>query len=281
MSRNVGQTLAAGDRVMKHTITIDGEKHDIDIRAMDEGFIMYDKLWEAPLMQGDLPEPEPGTPAHVVQEFFRRQIRAIGSWLILVWDGDGLVGKMHFTTREMHEAIGGPENYRQGLSFCYCVDHAGFAPKLQSLDDQELTDLLASKSRTLRVLCFNIGHTDPKWHGHGIATAMVQYLKHWARDKGWQRIEARSCPDITPTSIIGDWMLRRSAWERQGFRMLEEMPVSGEEAGHRLREIEAFLSGTREHPEREPWYVENLPRFAAGSGWRSGYDKDCLMGCEL
>ena len=74
---------------------------------MDESFIMYDKLWKAPLRRQDLSPPVPGTTAHAIQEFLRRQGRAIGSCLILAWDGDGLVGKMHFTTRELAEAIGG------------------------------------------------------------------------------------------------------------------------------------------------------------------------------
>lgn len=264
---------------MKHAVTVDGVKRDLDIRAMDESFIVYCKLFSAPMARQDLAVPTSGSRDYVVREFFRKQIRIIGSCLVLAWDGDGVIGKMHFTTREMHEAIGGPENWVE--SFCYCVDHGGFAPKLRTFGDDELDRLLRSESKTLRVLCVNVGHTDPRWHGQGIATAMLEHLKQWARERGWRRIEARSCADITPTTIVGDWMLRRGAFERRGFHVTREIPVPSEEASRRLREIEAFLSGKKEHPEREAWYVGRLRQLASDPVRRSEYDTDYLMACDV
>jgi len=264
---------------MKHTLEIDGEKRILDILPMDEDFVVYGKLWEAPLTRKDLPVPEPGTPEDVIEEFFRKQIRSVGSCLVLAWDGDGIVGKMHFTTREVHETIGGPEKYDSPS--CYCVDHEGFAPRVRESGDEELTPLLESPSRTLRVLCFNVGHMDERWHGKGIATALLDCLKEWAPQRGWRRLEAVSCPDITPTTTIGSWMFRRGAFERRGFHVAEETVVSAEEAGRRLREIEAFLSGDREHPPWSQWYADNVRRLAADPAWPSDYDKDYLMACDL
>jgi len=274
-------TLDMGDGAMKHPITIDGEGRSIDIRAMDESFIMYDKLWEAPLMRRDLPEPEPGAPAHVIQEFFRKQIRTIGSCLILAWDGDGLIGKMHFTTREMHAVIGDPG--RGG----YCVDpdpeyRGRFAQKLQTFSDEELERLLKSDSRTLRVLCFNVGHGDPRYHGQGIATAMLKYLKEWARDRGWRRLEMHSCPDVVPANVVGSWRLRRGQLERRGFRVLEEIPLEPEEVVRRQRGIEEMARAkTEDWPERHIWYLENFRRVYADERQRSDYDRDYLMVCDL
>ena len=275
---------------MKHMIEIDGERRNIDIRAMDERFIVYRKMFAAPLTPDNIGIVNPGDPEYlaeqiadgrfnIIEEFFRRQIQIVGSCMILAWDGDGVIGKMHFTTREMHEALGGPE--RWNAPFCYCVDHNGFAPKLQTFSDEELTRLLASPSRTLRVLCLNIGHTDPRWHGHGIAKAMLEYLKQWARERGWRRIEVQSCPDITPTSIIGDWMLRRRPVERRGFRVLEETQISPDEAQRRLRVIEEFLSGGSDYPNWAEWYARSVHRLAAGSAWKSEYDKEYFMACDL
>jgi len=263
---------------VKHTIEIDGGKRVLDIRPMDESFIVYGKLWEAPLIRDQLPEPEPDSPEDVIEEFFRKQIRTVGSCLILAWDGDGIVGKMHFTTREIHEAIGGPEMYDSPS--CYCVDHEGFAPRVREFSDADLTRLLESPSRTLRVLCFNVGHTDERWHGQGIATALLNCLKEWAPEHGRRRLEARSCPDITPTTIIGSWMLRRGPFERRGFHVAEEMPVSADEAARRLREIEAFLSRRKKYPPFYQWYADNVHRFAADPAWRSEYDKDYLVAWE-
>jgi GNAT superfamily N-acetyltransferase len=264
---------------MKHKIVIDGEEKQIDIRPMDESLIVYCVLWEAPLTRDQIPEPKPGQPEYVVREFFRKQVQIIGSCLILAWDGDGVIGKMHFTTREMHETIGGPEKFDS--AYCYCTGHKGFAPRLSDFSEEELTRLLTSPSRTLRVLCFNVGHTEERWHGHGIAKAMLECLKQWAPEHGWGRLEAVSCPDITPASVIEPWMFRRGAFERRGFDVAEETTVSSEEADHRLREIEAFLSGRKEYPPWHQWYADNVHRLAADPTWRSEYDKDYVMACDL
>ncbi len=272
---------------MKHTIEIDGECRDIEIKAMDESLIVWRKMFEAPLTADNMETVDPEYLAvgradgrfKVFEKFFRKQIQMVGSCMILAWDGDGIIGKMHFTTREMHEAIGGPE--RWNTPTCYCVDHHGFAPKIQSFSDEEVTQLLASPSHTLRILCFNIGHTDPKWHGHGIAKAMVEYLQRWARENSWRRIEARSCPDITPNSVVGDWMLRRGPFERLGFHVVERWSVPTEEASRRLQEIETFLSGTQKYPNWCDWYAQNVSRLAEDSPWRSEYDKNYVMAYEV
>ena len=281
------QAARRGSRHVRHVIEIDGRPRDIDIRAMDESLIVWRKMFTAPLSPDNMEtaDPEYLAAGHadgrfkVFKEFFRKQIRVVGSCMVLAWDGDGVIGKMHFTTREMHEAIGGPECWH--APYCYCVDHDGFAPKLQSFNDDELTRLLTSESRILRVLCFNIGHTDPRWHGQGIAKAMIEYLKQWARERGWKRIEAKSCPDITPTTIVGEWMLRRGTFERLGFSVLEQLQVSVEEASRRLDEIEAFLAGNKDYPGCNEWYARNVDRLAVDPAWRTEYDRDYLMVCEL
>lgn len=274
---------------MKHSITIDGEKRDLDIRAMDETFIMYDKLWKAPLRRQDLPPPELGTTAYTIQEFLRRQVRAIGSCLILAWDGDGLVGKMHFTTRELAEALGGAGPEPGG----YCVDPyptlgGCFSQKLQAFSDEELERLLGSESRTLRVVCFNIANRDPRYHGQGIATALLEYLKVWAKERRWQRLEMRTCPDVVPASatgnwVAGPWILRRGPLERRGFRVLEEIPREPEEVHRRHRGIEEAARAKSEDCQEQDmlWHLESFRRIYADERRRSEYDRDYLMVCDL
>jgi hypothetical protein len=133
----------------------------------------------------------------------------------------------------------------------------------------------------LRLLCFNVGHFDERYQGQGIAKAMLEYLKQWARERGWRRIEIHSCPDITPTNVIGEWMLRRGPLERRGFHVLEETPAPPEQAEARLRVIEDLQAGKKEHPQWEDWYTRNFHRFGADPAWRSQYDKDYLMACDL
>ncbi len=268
---------------MQHRITIDGEERDLDIRAMDESCIMYDKLWKAPLRRQDLSPPELGTTAHTIQEFLRRQVRAIGSCLILAWDGDGLVGKMHFTTRELAEAIGGDGGEPGG----YCVDPhptlgGCFVRKLQVFSDEELERLLRSESRTLRIVCFNIGNRDPRYHGQGIATVLLEYLKEWARGRGWRRLEMRTCPDVVPANVVGSWTLRRGQLERRGFRALEEISREPKEVRRRQRGIEeTSRTKTEDWPEQDMWYLGTFRRIYADERRRSDYDRDDLMVCDL
>ena len=273
---------------MKHAIEIDGETRTLDIRAMDEGFIVYRKMYTPPLTGDNIGKVNPGDPDflqdhlndgrfRIIESFFRKQIETVSSCMILAWEGDGVIGKMHFTTREMHEAMGGSV----ACAGCYCVEHNGFADKIQSFREEELERFLRSETRALRMLCFNIGHFDERYQGQGIAKAMVEYLKQWASERGWRRIEMHCCPDITPHTIIGDWMPRRGSLERRGFRVLETTQVSRDEAQRRLSEIEAYRAGRKDYPKWAHWYACNVHALAADPVWKSEYDKDYLMACEL
>jgi hypothetical protein len=138
-----------------------------------------------------------------------------------------------------------------------------------------------SVSRTLRVLCFNVGHFDERYQSQGISTAMLEYLKQWARERGWRRIEIHSCPDITATTLIGDWMLRRGPLERRGFCVLEETQASAEQSKARLQVIEDLAAGKKDLPDWADWYVDNFQRLYADPSWQSEYEKDYLMVHDL
>ena len=141
--------------------------------------------------------------------------------------------------------------------------------------------LLGSESRTLRVLCFNVGHFDRRYQGKGIAKAMLECLKEWARQRGWRRIEAHSCPDITPTNVVGDWKLRRGPLERRGFYVLEQLPAPEAEVDKRLRVITDLAGRRQDLAEEDDWYVRNFARLAANPAWKAEYDKNYLMACDL
>jgi GNAT superfamily N-acetyltransferase len=271
---------------MKHPITIGGLQRIIDIRPMDEHFIVYRKMYVPPITRENVSEINPGDWREhleefkragwqkVIEEFLRREIRALGSCAILGWEGGGVVAKMHFTTAEMHDAF-------RARGGCYCVESRSMPAVIESLKEEEIAELLKSPSRTLRIACFNVGHNDRRYHGQGIATAMIECLKEWARARGWRRILADSCPDITPTMVIGDHLLRRGALERRGFRVLENLLAPPEQAQARLREIEAYASGAKGHAAATDWYVRNFPRLYANVIWRSEYDLDHVMACDL
>jgi hypothetical protein len=148
---------------MQHRITIDGRERVIDIRAMDEDFILWRKMFTPPLTRQSMETADPAYLAKgradgrfdVFKEFFRKQIQGIGSCAILAWDGDGVIGKMRFTTKEMWDAV------RQAGGWI-CVDNDATAGTIRKFTDEQLSRLLASESRTLYITCFNIGHSDER-----------------------------------------------------------------------------------------------------------------------
>jgi GNAT superfamily N-acetyltransferase len=253
---------------------------------MDEEFIVYRKMYVPPLTRENISEINPDDWREHLEEFKRagwqqlirtflqRQVRALGSCAMLGWDGNGVVAKMYFTTAEMYDAF-------KARGGCLCVESRSMPAVIESLKDEEMTGLLESPSRTLRMLCFNVGHLDRRYHGQGLATAMIECLKQWARERDWRRILADSCPDITPPTVVGDHLLRRGALERRGFSVLEKTPAPPEQAKARLPAIEAYESGRKEHPVRADWYVRHFQSLRADPDWRSEYDLDYVMACDL
>ncbi len=271
---------------MKHSIKIGGLQREIDIRPMGEDFIVYRKMYVVPLTRENISQINPGDWREhleefkragwqqVIQAFLLREVRALGSCAMLGWEGNGVVAKMYFTTAEMFDAF-------KARGGCHCLESRSMPAVIESLTDEQVAELLRSPSRSLRILCFNVGHFDQRYHGQGIATAMIECLKAWARERGWRRILADSCPDITPPTVVGDHLLRRGALERRGFRVLENTLARPEQARARLRAIEAYSSAQKEHPDEPTWYLRNFQRFYAAVAWRSEYDLDHLMACDL
>ncbi len=194
---------------------------------------------------------------------------------ILVWDGDGVIGKMYFTTAELQDAC--------SQAGCYlCVENETMPRFIQSLADDQLLQLLASPSRTLVMECFNIGHMDARYQGQGIFKAMIEYFKGWARDRGWRRILAGACPSITPTMCRGPNSPRRGQLERRGFHVVKEETIPADTARWYLDVIEQLIAGKRDWPKWADHYVRNFERILAENlNWRSEYDKQYQVVCDL
>lgn len=276
---------------MKDNITIDGQKRNIEIRAMDESFIVYRKMYKPPLTPENIGKVNPWDWREhleefrakgwqkVIEDFFRKHIRAIGSCAVLAWDGDGVVGKMYFTTKEMWAA------FRQTGAFM-CVEHECMPKAILTFTDEQLQALFRSPSRTLRIACFNIGHFDARYHGQGIAKAMIEFLKQWGQERGWREIEAWSVPDVVPEAALGGFILRRSTWERRGFHVKEETHTPVRDAEVRRDAIERIVSDRLWPPDH--WYMKSgqenirkVKQLAQQSNWKDAYDKDYVMVCEL
>ena len=280
---------------MKHTIEIDGGQRDIDIRPMDETFVVYRKMYVPPITRENIDTGTPDDPAclgeflrsdapRVIESFLRKQIRAIGSCAILAWDGDGVVGKMYFTTREMWDAF-------REAGGSLCIEHESMPRVIQSLGDAEIDALLESKSKVLRILCFNIGHFNAGYHQQGIVSAMLETLKVWARERGWEKLEVRACPSVVPFDAL-DSLPRRSL-EKRGFRVDREVAVP-EKAEYRQAAVERVLAGqygdgdvdSRLYPRdaaQKQAQAENAKARAAAqvATWQDECGKDYMMVCDL
>jgi GNAT superfamily N-acetyltransferase len=276
---------------MKHSVTIDSEERIIDIRAMDEDFIVYRKMYKPPLTPENIGKINPWDWGehleefkakdwqNVIEGFFRKHIQTIGSCAILAWDGDGVIGKMYFTTGEVWET------FRQADAWM-CVEHESMPKTILTFTDEQLQGLLNSQSRTLRIACFNIGHSDARYQGKGIAKAMIEFLKQWARERGWRKIEAFSCPDVVPEVALGGFILRRSAWERRGFHIEEEIRVSTAEAADRIDAIGRILSGKLWPAEH--WYmkegqqnIKKVKELVHNTRWQDECEKAYRMVFDL
>lgn len=275
---------------MKHRIEIDGQQRDIDIRPMDEGFIVYRKMYVPPLTPENISKINPGDwEKHLrefksngwqelIRQFLRKHIQTIGSCAILAWDGVGVVGKMYFTTKEVYEAFRQADGY-------FCVEHESMPRVIQSLSEVALDRMLESKSRTLQILCFNVGHFDPRYHGKGIASLMLEVLKQWAKEHSWRRLEIESCPDVVPFWALGPNVLRRSSLERRGFRMTSETIVPAPQAEFRRKAIQRILTGEFNDDDWDvkhyPGNISKVKELAEISAWQEECDKDYVMAFHL
>jgi len=268
---------------MKQTILVDGKLKEIYVRLMDESFIVYRKMYRPPLTPDNIDKINPGDWAEhlerfrregwqqIIEEFFQKQIQVIGSCGVLAWDGGGVIGKMYFTTKELYN------RFRKGGH--YCVEHESMPRIIQSISNEELTRLLKSSSKTLRIICFNVGHSDTRYQGKGIASTMIELLKEWAGKRGWSRLEALAYPDVIPYGAWAPHILRRGALERRGFHVLEERQITEEERKHQRSYLDRYLNevGRIHHS----WGFEEAEKRVYDSSAMNNYHKEYLMTFNL
>ena len=257
---------------------------------MAESFVVYRKMYVPPLTPANIGTIAPHDDVaqlelfqekgwlKTLEEFFRTEIQVLGSCAILAWDGDGVIGKMHFTTKEMHSA------FRQAGGW-YCVDHESMPNIIRSFRDDDVQKALASPSRTLFIVCFNVGHFDTRYHGKGIASAMLECLRNWARGRGWRRLEVPSCPDVVPFRAVGPQILRRGWLEKRGFFIASETRVAPEQVALRRQAIERIMTGPPEEGEWDythyPSNIRKVRALARDPSRTVECDRDYVMACDL
>lgn len=205
-------------------------KDDIVIKPMDKGSILWRCLHHGGLTAGGIdsgfPEGFDGNRYRAINvPVLEKIIDTYDSCAILAWAGEKVIGSLRFYPKWMLTKD------QQGL--CMHQDYPyGPGKPLLTMDFPALTELT---DKTLRIHCMMAGPAlkkDNPYRRRGLGTRMVEVLVDWARDKGWEALEATAYESL---DIVYDTFGQagREFWEKLYFRLIRT-------------EIEPFLTGDNE-----------------------------------
>ena len=190
------------------------------IKAMDEDFILWRCLHGGPLSKETikkLPENGMAWEEHraVNIPLLKKLIKTYGSCAILAKDGEKVVGTLRFYPRILFED-------ESLIGFCLQQGPPG-GPSENSVE-KEFPPLEKIQNKTLRVHCMMTGSSQENpnpYRRKGIGTRMVQELICWAKEKGWESIEATAYEEVE-VMYANFGAAGRSFWEKLGFRVLNK-----------------------------------------------------------
>jgi len=196
---------------------------EIVIAPMTEDFILWRCLHGGPL-SGDNIEKWPSGSGIPWENLRRRNIpllreltRLYGACAILACSGGEVVGQLRFYPKAVCklEAAG---------SLCLQQEYpAGPAGHLDAGTFPALTQM---EDKTIVVHCLMTGSPQRKINPYirkGIGSRMARTLIDWARNGGWEGIEADAFEDL-PVIYEGTGSAGRTFWEKLGFRIADRHP---------------------------------------------------------
>jgi GNAT superfamily N-acetyltransferase len=183
------------------------------LKPMDSSFLLWRCLHDGSVTRKNLDAPpdESRLPFRKTAiPLLKKLTELYGSAAILAWERDEVVGLLRFVPKvvsQMDDAGGccllqpypaGPkEDFPQG----------GF-PSKETIED-----------RTLVVTCMQLLSDRQR---KGVGRAMVERLKSWAREEGWEAIEATAYQDLSLVyEITGNAGL--NWWKGLGFHVMESL----------------------------------------------------------
>jgi GNAT superfamily N-acetyltransferase len=108
-----------------------------------------------------------------------------------------------------------------------CLQQAHPAGPSEDFAETPFPPMAEIQDRTLTVHCLMTGspfQDENPYQRRGIGTRMVRRLVQWAKDRGWESIEASSFEDI-PLLYEHTGNAGRSFWEKLGFRLVSTEPT--------------------------------------------------------
>jgi hypothetical protein len=184
---------------------------------MSEDFILWRCLHGGPLSAESI-EQWPPDQRIPWAEFRARNVpllakltRVYGGCAVVAREGDRIVGMLRFYPK----AVAGRE---------FCLQQAHPAGPAEDFARAAFPPLEQLSDRTVVVHCLMTGsphQKDNPYQRKGIGARMARHLIEWARQRGWQAIEATAYRDLDivygVTGVAG-----KRFWEKLGFRVVEE-----------------------------------------------------------
>ena len=138
-----------------------------------------------------------------------------GACAIVARDGDDIAGQLRFYPKAVWE-MGGA-----GL---LCLQQDSPAGPVDDFAAMDFPPPERLQDRTLEVHCLMAGPpSDQRYKRKGIATRMVKVLIQWARENGWEAIQANSFEDL-PLLYQMTGNAGHTFWEKLGFRVADRFP---------------------------------------------------------
>ncbi|MCW4038579.1 MAG: GNAT family N-acetyltransferase [Candidatus Bathyarchaeota archaeon] len=192
----------------------------IVIEPMTEGFILWRCLHGGPLSKNTinvLPKNKGDEwEAHRVTNIplLKKIIKTYGTCAILARDGDQIVGFLRFYPKIL---------YSMKEAGTLCLQQAFPTGPSKRLVDKNFPSLDDIHDRTLKVHCLMTGspfQEENPYQRKGIGTRMARELMHWAKEKGWGRIETTANEDLG-ILYANTGQAGRRFWEKLGFQVVK------------------------------------------------------------
>jgi GNAT superfamily N-acetyltransferase len=229
------------------------------LKPTDGSFLLWRCLHDGSVTRKNLDAP-PDESRLPFQEtavaLLKKLTELYGSAAILAWEGDEVVGLLRFVPKVVSQMEGGG-------GFCLLQPHPagpkedfpqGVFPSKETIED-----------RTLVVTCMQLLSDRQR---KGIGRAMVERLKSWAREEGWEAIEATAYQDLPLVyEVTGN--AGRNWWRGLGFHVRESLEEEAmKEYGEFLHalEIQAREKGMEPHKVTQKFIMRWETQATGGIG---------------
>jgi GNAT superfamily N-acetyltransferase len=193
---------------------------DIVVEPMTEDFILWRCLHGGPLSRKSIDEWAPDTkmPWARYRErnlaFLSKLTQLYGACAIVARDGEEIAGQLRFYPKAVWETGGA------GL---LCLQQDSPNGPVDDFAERHFPPREELEDKTLSVHCLMAGAPDEsgqRYKRRGIASRMVRQLIKWARENGWEAIEANSFEDI-PFLYRWTGNAGHTFWEKLGFSVFD------------------------------------------------------------